>query len=47
MIKVLFNPYLEIYGFKNDEIKFGVFYNSRSTIWYNCMSCLNNFSVQM
>ena len=47
MIKVVFNSYLEIYGSKNDEINFGVFYTSRSTIWCNCMSCLNNFSVQM
>jgi len=47
MIEMVLNLYLEIYGSKNDEINFGVFYKSRSVVWCGCMSCLNNFSVQM
>jgi len=42
-----FNLYLEIHGSKNDEINCGVLYNSRSTVWYGCKSCLNSFSVQI
>ena len=47
MIEMVLNLYLEIYGSKNDEINFGVFYKSRSIVWCGCMSCLNNFSVQI
>jgi len=41
------NPYLEMHGSKIDEINFDVFYILRSIVWYGCMSCLNNFSVQI
>ena len=47
LVKIIFNSYLGIYGSKNDEINFGVFYKSRSTVWCDCMSWLDNFSVQM
>ena len=44
---MVLNLYLEIHGSKNDEINFGVFYNSISVVWHGFMSCLNNFSMQM
>ena len=47
LVKIVFNSYLGIYGSKNDEINFGVFYKSRSIVWCDCMSCLDNFSIQI
>jgi len=44
---MVLNLYLEIHSSKNDEINFSVFYDSRSVVWYGCMSSLNNFSVQI
>jgi len=47
LVKIVFNSYLEIHGSKNGEINFGVFYKSRPTVSSDCMSCLDNFSVQI